>query len=76
VRTDIDKSSFGPYHQWAMAEFARDALVPSCVHGEAAPSAFLQALNEHISLFIADRDVDRFTAALALAAKQFGLTGK
>jgi len=73
VRTDVDKSNFGPYHQWAMAEFARDTLVPSCVQGEAAPTAFVHALNADISLFVADRDVDRFTAALVQAAKNSGL---
>ena len=73
MRTDVDKSNFGPYHQWAMAAVAQDAGVPSCVHGEAAPWAFVQALNEHISLFIAGRDVDRFTAALVQAAKESGL---
>lgn len=73
VRTDVDKGAFGPYHQWAMAAVARDAVMPSCVHGEAAPPAFLHALNADISLFIADRDVDRFTAALARAAKESGL---
>jgi glucose/mannose transport system substrate-binding protein len=71
VRTDVDKSNFDPYHQWAMADFARDALVPSCVRGEAAPSAFVHALNADISLFVADKDVDRFTAALVHAAKNF-----
>jgi glucose/mannose transport system substrate-binding protein len=73
VRTDIDKSNFGPYHQWAMDAFARNALVLSCVHGEVAPSAFLQALNDDISLFVADRNVDRFTAALVQAARDSGL---
>ena len=36
-RTDIDKSKFGPYHNWSMNSFAKDKLLPSCVHGAAAP---------------------------------------
>ena len=39
ARTDVDKSKFDSYHQWSMTEFAKDRLLPSCVHGEAAPAA-------------------------------------
>jgi glucose/mannose transport system substrate-binding protein len=76
VRTDIEKAAFGPYHQWAMDAFARESLVFSCAHGEVAPSAFVQALSAEISLFIADRNVDRFTAALVQAANDSGMTGR
>ena len=73
VRTDVDKSKFGAYLQWSMASFAKDNLVPSCVHGEAAPAAFEQALSGAISLFVADRDVNHLTAALVQAAKDYGI---
>jgi glucose/mannose transport system substrate-binding protein len=73
ARTDVDKSKFGAYLQWSMASFAKDNLVPSCVHGEAAPSAFQQAMNDSISLFVADKDVDHLTAALVQAAKDYGI---
>jgi hypothetical protein len=56
-----------------MDALARDAVVLSCVHGEAAPSAFVRALDEDVSVFVADRDVDRFTAALVQAAKNSGV---
>lgn len=72
-RTDVDKSKFGEYLQWSMSSFAKDDLVPSCVHGEAAPAAFQQAMNDAISLFVADRDVNHLTAALVQAAKDYGL---
>jgi glucose/mannose transport system substrate-binding protein len=72
-RTDVDKSKFGPYHQWSMASFAKDALLPSCVHGEAAPAAFQQSLNDAITSFVADQNVDRFVAALVQAAKDSGI---
>ena len=74
VRTDVDKNKFGAYQRWSMASFAQDALLPSWVQGEAAPAAFRQALNDAISLFVADRDVDRLTDALEQAAKAFRLT--
>jgi glucose/mannose transport system substrate-binding protein len=72
-RTDVDKSKFGPYHQWSMASFAKDALLPSCVHGEAAPAAFQQSLNDAITSFVADQNVDRFVSALVQAAKDSGI---
>ncbi len=68
-RTDVDKSKFGPYHNWSMTSFANDKLLPSCVHGEAAPAAFQQALNDAITAFVVDKNADRLTQALAQAAK-------
>ena len=73
VRTDADRGKFGPYQRWSMASFHNDALLSSCVHGEAAPATFQQELNDAISLFVADRNVERFTGALVQAAKASGL---
>src|SRR5499427_6434107 len=73
VRTDADKGKFGSYQRWSMASFHHDALLASCVHGEAAPLAFQQELNDAISLFVADRNVERFTGALVHAARASGL---
>src|SRR6201997_1229909 len=70
IRTDVDKSKFGPYLQWSMKSFASDALLPSCVHGEAAPAAFQQALNDAITQFVVDKNVDAFCSALVQAAKE------
>jgi glucose/mannose transport system substrate-binding protein len=74
IRTDVDKSKFGPYHQWSMKSFASDALLPSCVHGEAAPAAFQQALNDAITQFVVDKNVDAFCSALVQAAKESNIT--
>ena len=74
VRTDADNGKFGAYQRWSMASFHHDTLLASCVHGEAAPLAFQQELNDAVSLFVADRNVERFTAALMHAAIAFGLT--
>ena len=70
TRTDIDKSKFGPYHNWSMESFAKDRLLPSCVHGEAAPAAFQQALNDAITTFVVDKNADTLVQALAQAAKE------
>ena len=75
ARTDCDRSKFNLYYQWSMQSFARDALLPSCVHGEAAPAAFQQALNDAVTAFVVDKNVDNFANALVQAAKESG-TGK
>src|SRR6516165_7331121 len=74
VRTDVDKSKLGVYQRWSMDSFDRDVLLASCVHGEVVPASFQQELNEAISLFVADRNVERFTAALVQAARASGVS--
>jgi len=72
ARTDVDQSKFDNYHRWSMAEFANDKLLPSCVHGEAAPAAFQQAFNDAVSSFIVETNVENFAKALVLAAQKAG----
>src|SRR6202790_4281761 len=72
ARTDVDRSKFDGYHQWSMDEFAKDKLLPSCVHGEAAPDAFQKALNNAVSAFVTDRNVDNFASALVQESKKVG----
>jgi glucose/mannose transport system substrate-binding protein len=74
ARTDVDKSKFDGYHRWSMDEFARDRLLASCVHGSAAPEAFQKALNEAVSVFVADRNVDNFSTALTQESKRVAPT--
>jgi len=70
ARTDVDRSKFNAYQQWSMNSFAEDELVASCVHGEAAPAAFQQALNEAVTKFVVDRNEDNFANALVQAVKE------
>ena len=70
VRTDIDPKEFGPYHQWSMNSFAHDSIVPSVFEGEATTPAFQQALNDAVSAFSADKNVDRFAKTMAGAAAE------
>ena len=70
ARTDIDRSKFDAYHQWSMDSFAKDRPVASCVHGEAAPAAFQQALNDAVTAFLVDKNVDNFANALVQAARE------
>jgi glucose/mannose transport system substrate-binding protein len=52
-----------------MQPFANDTSVASCVHGEAAPAGFQQSLNDAITSFVVDKNVDSFLQALTQAAK-------
>jgi glucose/mannose transport system substrate-binding protein len=70
ARTDVDRSKFDAYHQWSMDSFAKNKLVASCVHGEAAPAAFQQALNDAVTAFAVDKNVDNFANTLVQAAKE------
>ena len=72
ARTDVDRAKFGVYHNWSMDSFAKDALVPSVVHGSAAPADFQQALNDAVTSFVVDKNVDAFAAALVKAAQDSG----
>ena len=72
ARTDADRAKFGPYHNWSMDSFAKDALVPSVVHGSAAPADFQQAFNDAVTSFVVDKNVDAFSAALVAGAKSSG----
>jgi glucose/mannose transport system substrate-binding protein len=44
------------------------------VHGEAAPAAFQQSLNDAVTSFVANQNVDQFLSALVQAAKDSGIT--
>ena len=78
ARTDVDKSKFDGYHRWSIEEFAKDTLVPSCVHGGAAPEAFQKELDNAVSSFVQNRNVENFSTALSQEAKKVGpgTTGK
>jgi len=53
-----------------MNSFAKDKLLLSCVHGEAAPAGFLQAFYGAVATFVVDKNADRLVNALAQAAKR------
>jgi glucose/mannose transport system substrate-binding protein len=76
ARTDCDREKFGVYHNWAMDSFSEGQLVPTVVHGTAAPADFQQALNDAVTLFVVDRDVDAFSEALVEAAEASGFIGE
>ena len=70
ARTDVDRAKFDLYHQWSMDSFLKDRLIPSCVHGEAAPPSMQEALNDAVAQFVKDRNVDDFASAMVRAAQE------
>jgi glucose/mannose transport system substrate-binding protein len=74
TRTDVDRTKFGPYHNWSMDSFGKDRLVPTVVHGSAAPAIFQQALNDAVTTFIVDPNSAAFAKALVQGAKDAGIT--
>ena len=74
ARTDCDREKFGPYHNWSMDSFAADSIVPTVVHGSAAPADFQQAFNDAVTIFVVDLDTDAFADALVAAAQSSGFS--
>lgn len=72
ARTDCDRAKFGAYHNWSMDSFGKDALVPTLVHGSAAPADFQQSFNDAVTSFVVDRNVEAMSSALVSAAKASG----
>lgn len=75
ARTDCDRGDFGKYHNWSMDSFSDDVIVPTVVHGSAAPAAFQQALNDGITAFVVSRDVGALASELSAAAAASGFGG-
>ena len=73
ARTDADMSKYSDYHKWAMDEWKKDKIVPSIVHGAAAPVAFMTDYMNAINVFATKKDVDQTAAAILKAAKDAGL---
>lgn len=73
ARTDCQKSLFDAYLQSSMADFAKNALVPSEVHGSAAPEGFATSFNDIVNVFVTDKNVAQAQKALQDACKQNGM---
>ncbi|HBR09760.1 TPA: ABC transporter substrate-binding protein [Candidatus Acetothermia bacterium] len=68
ARVDADRTLYDAYLLSAMDDFARDAIVPSMMHGAAASPAWMHDIIEAVSFFAADRDVVVLQRALVNAA--------
>lgn len=67
ARLDADRSKFDAYSQGAIADFAKNTLVPSEANGPATTPAFLTPITDAIAGFVNDKDVARAQSAIASA---------
>ncbi len=67
ARTDCDPKKFDAYLQASARDFASNKLVPSEVHGSAAPEGFATAFNDIMNLFVTRKEVKVAMTALQKA---------
>ena len=73
ARTDVPMDEFDPIAKATMADFKVDKLVPSLAHGSAAIEQFVTSVNDQLSVFIQEKNVQNTAEALDAAAKDAGL---
>ena len=73
ARTDCDRSRFGAYLNWSMDSYTTDTIVPTVVHGSAAPAHFQQVLNDALTMFVVDRNAEALVRTLGQAAAMSGI---
>ena len=69
ARTDCDLNKFDAYLKSSAADFKKNALVPSEVHGSAAPEGFATLFNDVVNLFVTNKNAAAAQSALAKACK-------
>jgi glucose/mannose transport system substrate-binding protein len=67
ARTDADRSLYGAYQQWSMDQYASELLVPSVVHGAAAPETYSVAYGDALVAFSKDLDETKLLRSLKAA---------
>ena len=67
ARTDCDPMKLDTYMQSAAKDFAKNVVVPSEVHGSAAPPGFTVAFNDIVHVFVSNKDVGAAQTALQKA---------
>ncbi|KRO39766.1 MAG: hypothetical protein ABR66_02185 [Microbacteriaceae bacterium BACL25 MAG-120322-bin65] len=68
ARSDADKSIYPVYLQDAMDDWASNEVAGSLTHGVTASNAWKADIDTALGLFLGDRDVANFQAALVTAA--------
>jgi len=70
ARTDSDTTKYGDYQKAAIADFkAATHMFPSVTHGSGAPPTFTAKLNDIMSNFVTNKDVNAGATALTQATK-------
>lgn len=73
ARTDADRSLYDEYLQSAMDDFASNEIVPSLAHGAAASEGWVTAINDVMTLFVTNLDVEAAQAGLVQACVNAGV---
>jgi len=70
ARTDSDTTKYGDYQKAAIADFKSVThMFPSVTHGSGAPQTFSAKLNDIMSNFVTNKDVNAAATALTQATK-------
>lgn len=70
-RLDADRSLYDSYLRSSMADFSRLKLTPSIAHGSAASLGFSSALDDLLSVFVADGDIEAALRRIKQAAATY-----
>jgi glucose/mannose transport system substrate-binding protein len=73
ARADGDRSLYDVYLQSAMDDFASNEITPSVAHGAAASEGWVTAINDVMTLFVADLDVASAQEGLVQACEDAGM---
>jgi len=73
ARTDGDRSLYDTYLLSAMDDFASNDITPSLIHGAAASEGWSTALQDAMTLFVADLDVEAAQANMAQTCVDAGV---
>ncbi len=70
ARTDPDLNLYDVYLKGAIADFGSNAITPSIAHGAAVSQTWSQAINDAMTLLVANKDVEAAAAAFQNAADE------
>jgi len=72
ARSDADRSLYDEYLQSAMDDWASNTVVGSLTHGVVANDSWKSEIDTALGIFLTDKKVDTFQAALVAACKNSG----
>ncbi len=70
-RTDGDRSLYDKYLLSSMDDFKSNQIVPSVAHGAAAAEGWVTEVNDTMTLFVSDRNIDKAAAAFQKSADKY-----
>jgi glucose/mannose transport system substrate-binding protein len=70
ARQDANAKLYGPYLKWALKQWKTNTLAGSLAHGVVASNAWNTDIDTALGLFVQNKDVAKFQAALVADAKK------